>query len=132
MPVDLYVGGVEHAILHLLYARFFVKFLYDIGTVPFDEPFTRLFNQGMIVKDGFKMSKARGNVVTPDHYIARVGADALRAYLLFCGRWDRGGDFTDAGLGGIERFLRRVWRLLADRSLSRLLRQDWPKSIDDI
>ena len=114
LPVDTYAGGPEHVARHHLYARFVTHALHDLGLVPFREPFPRLRLHGFLTKDGFKMSKARGNVVNPDDYVARVGADALRAYLLFCGPWDRGGDFTDAGLGGIQRFLRRVWRLVAD------------------
>ena len=114
LPVDTYAGGPEHVVRHHMYARFVTHALHDLGLVPFKEPFPRLRLHGFLTKDGFKMSKARGNVVNPDDYVGRVGADALRASLLFCGPWDRGGDFTDTRLGGIERFLRRVWRLVAE------------------
>ncbi|GIX47581.1 MAG: hypothetical protein KatS3mg131_1792 [Candidatus Tectimicrobiota bacterium] len=115
LPVDLYVGGIEHAILHLLYARFFVKFLYDIGVVPFDEPFTRLFNQGMIVRRSEltgkleKMSKSKGNVVNPDELVHTYGTDALRLYELFIGPPEETAEWNDSGIEGMYRFLRRVW-----------------------
>ena len=108
-PVDQYTGGAEHAVMHLLYARFFVKALRDLGLVDFDEPFVRLFNQGHIVAGKQKMSKSRGNVVAPDEYVKNVGADAIRCYLMFLGPWDQGGDWSDAGLNGMVRWLNRVW-----------------------
>jgi leucyl-tRNA synthetase len=108
-PVDQYTGGAEHAVMHLLYARFFVKALRDLGLVDFDEPFVRLFNQGHIVADRQKMSKSRGNVIAPDEYVKNVGADAIRCYLMFLGPWDQGGDWSDAGLNGMVRWLNRVW-----------------------
>lgn len=112
MPVDLYVGGVEHAILHLLYARFFVMFLHDIGALEFDEPFRRLFNQGMVLKDGAKMSKSKGNVVEPDRIIEKYGADTLRLFILFVGPADQDAEWTDQGVEGAYRFLLRAHRLL--------------------
>jgi leucyl-tRNA synthetase len=97
---------------HHLYARFVTRALHDLGLVPFPEPFPRLRLHGMLTKDGAKMSKSRGNVVNPDRYVAERGADVTRMYLLFIGPWDEGGDFSDAGIAGIERFARRVWRLV--------------------
>ncbi len=111
LPVDMYIAGAEHAVLHLLYTRFITMALYDMGHVGFEEPFVRLRVHGLLLKDGAKMSKSRGNVVAPDDYIRAVGADALRTYLLFLGPFDRGGDFQDRALRGAPRFLRRVWRL---------------------
>ncbi len=115
-PVDLYVGGVEHAVLHLLYARFYTMFLKDIGVVNFDEPFVRLFNQGMITKDGAKMSKSKGNVVNPDVLVEHYGTDALRMYELFIGPPEVDAEWMDNGIEGIHRFVQRVWSLF-DRSL---------------
>ena len=112
MPVDLYVGGVEHAILHLLYARFFTKFLYDIDAVDFEEPFKRLFNQGMIYKDGAKMSKSKGNVVSPDDLIEDYGRDAIRLYELFIGPPEVDVEWSDQGFEGVARFLNRTWNLV--------------------
>ena len=114
MPVDQYIGGVEHAILHLLYARFFVKALKDLGHLDFDEPFARLFTQGMITKDGAKMSKSRGNTVSPQEIVARHGADTARAYILFIGPPEHDADWSDAGVDGMHKFLGRVWRLCAE------------------
>jgi leucyl-tRNA synthetase len=113
MPVDQYIGGVEHAILHLLYARFFVKALRDLGHLDFDEPFARLFTQGMITKDGAKMSKSRGNVVSPGEIVASHGADTARCYILFIGPPDQDADWSDEGVEGVHRFLARLWRLSA-------------------
>jgi len=112
MPVDLYTGGAEHATMHLLYARFFVKAIRDMGIVDFDEPFTRLFNQGIIGSQGEKMSKSKGNVVTPDDYVSQMGADAVRVYLMFVGPWEQGGDWNDNGIVGMSRWLNRVWSLV--------------------
>jgi leucyl-tRNA synthetase len=111
MPVDQYIGGVEHAILHLLYARFFVKALADMGHVGVVEPFANLFTQGMITRDGAKMSKSKGNTVSPAEYVARHGADAARTYVCFMGPPERGGDWTDEGVEGVHRFLSRLWRV---------------------
>ena len=113
MPVDLYVGGIEHAVLHLLYARFYTKFLYDIGVVDFDEPFTRLFNQGMITKNGAKMSKSVGNVVSPDELVEKYGCDSLRMYELFVGPPELDSDWDDSGIDGVFRYLNKVWKLVA-------------------
>ncbi|MDE3154372.1 MAG: leucine--tRNA ligase [Acidobacteriota bacterium] len=112
MPVDFYSGGVEHAILHLLYSRFFTRVLRDVGLVTFDEPFTRLLTQGMVLKDGNVMSKSKGNVVDPDDMLQRYGADALRLYVMFVAPPEKEVEWTDSGLEGSWRFLARVWRLV--------------------
>jgi leucyl-tRNA synthetase len=112
LPVDLYTGGAEHAVMHLFYARFFTKALRDIGLLDFDEPFTCLFNQGAIVYRGGKMSKSRGNVIAPDEYVDELGADAVRGYLMFIGPWELGGEWCDGGITGISRWLNRVWSLI--------------------
>jgi leucyl-tRNA synthetase len=111
MPVDQYIGGVEHAILHLMYARFFTKALADLGHVGVQEPFANLFTQGMITRDGAKMSKSKGNTVSPGDYVERYGADTARTYVCFMGPPERGGDWTDEGVEGVNRFLSRLWRL---------------------
>jgi leucyl-tRNA synthetase len=111
MPVDQYIGGVEHAILHLMYARFVVKALADLGHLEAQEPFASLFAQGMITRDGAKMSKSRGNTVSPAEYVERYGADTSRTYVCFMGPPERGGDWTDEGVEGVNRFLSRLWRL---------------------
>ncbi len=112
LPVASYIGGNEHAVLHLMYARFITMALHDIGLVPFEEPFARFRAHGTIVKDGAKMSKSRGNVVNPDAYVERWGADTFRMYLMFLGPYQEGGDFRDAGISGIRRFLDKVWGLV--------------------
>ena len=118
LPVDLYVGGIEHAILHLLYARFYTKFLYDQGLLSFDEPFTRLFNQGMILKYSEKtgliekMSKSLGNIVNPDEMVEQYGTDALRLYILFMGPPELDCEWQDAGIEGTKRFLNKLWDYL--------------------
>ncbi len=112
LPVDLYTGGAEHAVMHLLYARFFIKALRDMGLVDFGEPFTRLFNQGVIIVERQKMSKSKGNVITPDEYVSELGADAVRAYLMFIGPWEQGGEWDDSGISGVSRWLNRVWNLV--------------------
>ncbi len=117
MPVDQYIGGIEHAILHLLYSRFFTKVLRDLGLIDFEEPFSNLLCQGMITKDGAKMSKSKGNVVTPGDYIERLGADTLRLYVLFMGPPELNKDWSDQGVEGAHRFLGRVWRLVHERYL---------------
>jgi leucyl-tRNA synthetase len=111
LPVDMYVGGAEHAVLHLMYSRFITMALHDLGHVPFEEPFHRFRAHGQLSKDGHKMSKSRGNVVNPDVYFDRLGADTLRMYLVFLGPFERGGEFSDTGIGGVRRFLGRVWDL---------------------
>ena len=112
LPVDQYIGGIEHAVLHLLYSRFFTKVLRDAGLVQIDEPFTRLLTQGMVIKDGAKMSKSKGNVVSPDEILQRWGADAARLFILFASPPERDLDWTDQGAEGASRFLHRVWRLV--------------------
>ncbi len=111
LPVDQYIGGVEHAILHLMYARFLTKALADLGHLDVQEPFANLFAQGMITRDGAKMSKSRGNTVSPGEYVERYGADTARTYICFMGPPERGGDWSDEGVGGVNRFLARLWRL---------------------
>ena len=111
LPVDQYIGGAEHATMHLLYARFVTKALRDAGYLNFDEPFRSLYHQGTITKDGAKMSKSRGNTVAPDEFIEKYGSDTFRAYLMFMGPFDEGGDWNDKGITGIYRFLNKVWRL---------------------
>jgi len=149
LPVDLYTGGAEHAVMHLLYARFFAKAIRDLGLVDFDEPFSRLFNQGIIIAEKQKMSKSRGNVITPDEYVAEVGADAVRAYLMFVAPWEQGGEWNDSGISGISRWLNRVWNLVlggysqdekvspdarqkAERELSRVTHQTIRKVTNDL
>jgi leucyl-tRNA synthetase len=148
LPVDLYTGGAEHAVMHLLYARFFIKALRDMGLVDFDEPFSRLFNQGVIIAQKQKMSKSRGNVITPDVYVSELGADAVRAYLMFVAPWEQGGEWDDSGLSGVSRWLKRVWNLVlggysgrggspadrqkAERELSRITHQTIRKVTDDL
>lgn len=114
MPVDQYIGGIEHAVLHLLYARFFTKVLHDAGLVGVVEPFSRLLAQGMVYKDGAKMSKSKGNVVSPDEIIERYGADTARLFILFAAPPEKDLDWSEQGVEGCHRFLRRVWRLLED------------------
>ena len=110
LPVDMYIGGAEHAVLHLLYVRFLAMALCDWGMLPAEEPFEKFRAHGLLIKDGAKMSKSRGNVVNPDDYIRAYGADALRMYLMFLGPFEQGGDFRDTGIRGITRFLERAWR----------------------
>jgi leucyl-tRNA synthetase len=112
LPVDQYVGGAEHAVMHLLYARFITKVLNDLDYVNFDEPFTRLVHQGVITNQGAKMSKSRGNVINPDEYIVKHGSDVFRMYLMFMGAYTEGGDWSDEGIHGLSRFVSRIWRLI--------------------
>ena len=115
LPVDMYIGGVEHAVLHLLYSRFWTKFLYDIGVVDFDEPFTKLFNQGMITgKNGIKMSKSKGNVISPDDLVENYGCDSLRMYELFVGPPELDAEWDDRGIDGVYRFLNRFYNLVME------------------
>ena len=148
MPVQQYTGGAEHAVMHLLYSRFFIKSLRDMGMLDIDEPFLRLFNQGVILgSDHEKMSKSRGNVVNPDDVVGQVGADAVRCFLMFIGPWDRGGPWSDEGINGIVRWLNRVWSLAendadsldaqptidaAVRDTKRILHQTIRKCYDDL
>jgi leucyl-tRNA synthetase len=144
LPVDQYIGGVEHAILHLLYARFFVKVLNDIGLVGFREPFARLFTQGMVYRNGAKMSKSKGNVVDPQEYIDRYGADATRLWPPFLGPVDQDAEWHDDGIEGVVRFLHKLWRVsldvarrpaaaeVPDTALARKAHQTIAKVTDDI
>jgi leucyl-tRNA synthetase len=126
LPVDQYIGGVEHAILHLLYSRFITKFLNDIGWTGFDEPFRNLFTQGMITKNGVKMSKSKGNTVSPDDLIAEYGADTIRLYTLFIGPPEKDAEWSDRGVEGAYRFLGRVWRLVEKVNSSGAFTKDDP------
>jgi len=144
MPVDLYCGGAEHAVMHLFYSRFFTMACRDMGLLLFSEPFKKLYNQGIIISGKQKMSKSRGNVVTPDDMVAAVGADSVRTYLMFIGPWDQGGEWNDAGLSGMSRWLNRLWKLVLDeyktgapdknkrRELKRLTHQTVRKVTEDI
>src|SRR5581483_5406986 len=144
MPVDQYVGGIDHAVMHLMYARFFVKALNDLGLVGVREPFLRLFNQGWVQFTGSKMSKSKGNVIGPDDYVSEYGADAVRLYILFMGPPDQDMEWNDNGLEGIARFLRRLWRVVnevcerapaegePDPALLRKANQTIAKVTDDI
>ncbi len=114
LPVDMYIGGNEHAVLHLLYSRFLTMALHDIGLLPFEEPFEKFRAHGLIIKDGAKMSKSRGNVVNPDLYLEKHGADVFRLYMMFLGPYQEGGDFRDEGIAGARRFLDGVWRLVRE------------------
>ena len=111
-PVDQYIGGIEHAILHLLYSRFFLKVLRDAGLVDYDEPFSNLLTQGMVIKDGAKMSKSLGNVVSPEEILEKYGADTARLFILFAAPPERELDWSDTGVEGSFRFLNRVWRIV--------------------
>jgi len=142
LPVDMYIGGNEHAVLHLLYVRFVAKALRDIGLIDFGEPFKRFRAHGLLLKDGAKMSKSKPNAVNPDGYIDRHGADAFRLFLMFLGPYQEGGDFRDAGIAGMERFLQRVWRYVTqtefsdqapkDKELLSLLHSKIKKATSDI
>jgi leucyl-tRNA synthetase len=140
LPVHSYIGGNEHAVLHLLYSRFVTMVLHDAGLLGFEEPFTRFRAHGLIVREGAKMSKSKGNVVNPDQYIDEWGADAFRTYLMFLGPFEEGGDFRDKGISGVKRFLDRLWRSVhdadrgqpADPEVQRKLHQTIRKVGDDI
>jgi leucyl-tRNA synthetase len=141
LPVDMYVGGAEHAVMHLIYARFFTKVMYDSGMVDFQEPFATLKNQGMLLSyDHQKMSKSKGNVITPDEVVARYGADALRLYILFMGPFEAELEWSEEGISGTYRFVRRVWKLfLSDRepaprdeSLGREIRRRLAKTVKKV
>jgi len=113
LPVDMYIGGAEHSVLHLLYARFLAMVFKDLGVIDFEEPFSKFRVHGLLIKNGAKMSKSRGNVVNPDEYVKKYGADALRMYLMFLGPFEQGGDFRSTGIAGITRFLNRVWNFIS-------------------
>jgi leucyl-tRNA synthetase len=139
LPVDSYIGGNEHAVLHLLYSRFVTMVLHDMGYLTFEEPFTRFRAHGLIIRNGAKMSKSRGNVVIPDHYIEKWGADAFRTYLMFLGPFEEGGDFRDASISGVKRFLDRLWASVnamsdgsGDPEVMRKLHQTIRKVGDDV
>jgi leucyl-tRNA synthetase len=140
LPVDSYIGGNEHAVLHLLYSRFLTMVLHDATLVDFDEPFTKFRAHGLIIRDGAKMSKSKGNVVNPDEYIDTWGADTFRTYLMFLGPFEEGGDFRDAGISGVKRFLDRLWISVRDahteggpdRDVMRKLHQTIRKVGEDI
>ena len=130
LPVDQYVGGIEHAILHLLYARFFHKLMRDEGLLDSDEPFQRLLTQGMVLKDGAKMSKSKGNTVDPAEYVERYGADTVRLFSLFAAPPDQSLEWSDAGIEGAHRFLRRLWRLVQDHLAAGSLPSGLPADLD--
>ncbi|MEA3245212.1 MAG: leucine--tRNA ligase [Gemmatimonadota bacterium] len=140
LPVNSYIGGNEHAVLHLMYSRFLTMVLHDAGHLDFEEPFTKFRAHGLIIRDGAKMSKSKGNVVVPDEYIDRWGADTFRTYLMFLGPFEEGGDFRDAGISGVRRFLDRVWASVhgartagePDPDVMRKLHQTIRKVGDDI
>jgi leucyl-tRNA synthetase len=128
LPVDQYTGGAEHAVMHLLYTRFFTKAARDMGVVEIDEPMTRLFNQGQILgPDGQRMSKSRGNVIAPDDQVARWGADTFRAYLMFLGPWDEGGPYDPSGISGVHRWLNRVWNVVTG-DIAKAVKPDAPET----
>jgi leucyl-tRNA synthetase len=127
-PIDQYIGGVEHAILHLIYSRFWTKVMRDLGLIVNDEPARRLFTQGMVIKDGAKMSKSKGNVVSPDEMIAKYGADATRMYALFAAPPDRDLDWQEDGVAGVSRFLGKVYRTIL--SYANAGRSTWDKPVD--
>ena len=129
LPVDQYIGGIEHAVLHLLYSRFFTKVLCDMGMIEFQEPFTRLFTHGMLLKDGSVMSKSTGNIVAPDEVIDRCGADTLRTYILFVAPPGQQVDWQEGGIEGISRFLNRAWRAVAGRTDT--FDRDWRERITE-
>ncbi len=129
-PIDQYIGGVEHAILHLIYSRFWTKFMRDLGMIRNDEPVERLFTQGMVIKDGAKMSKSLGNIVSPDEMVARYGADAARLYSLFAAPPDRDLDWQDSGIEGIQRFLGRVYRFFVRNTQARTGRETVAPALD--
>jgi leucyl-tRNA synthetase len=139
MPVDLYTGGAEHAVLHLMYSRFFIKALRDMHHLDFDEPFTALRNQGQILgADHHRMSKSRGNVVNPDDLTSRFGSDTVRCFLMFIGPWDQGGPWNPSSIEGVHRFLGRVWAVAqargsqGDEAASRSLRQAAHRAIKEV
>ena len=129
MPVDIYTGGAEHAVMHLLYARFFTMAIRDMGLVDFGEPFKKLFNQGIILSEGQKMSKSRGKQINPDEYVGSLGADAFRAYMMFIGPWEQGGEWADTGISGVSRWFNRVWNLVLDSYQAGKIEKDREKAL---
>jgi leucyl-tRNA synthetase len=129
MPVDQYIGGIEHAVLHLLYSRFYTKVLRDLGLVTLDEPFSNLLTQGMVIKDGAKMSKSKGNVVDPDELFRKYGADTARLFSLFAAPPEKDLDWNDQGVEGASRFLNRIWRFVQSH-LAELREAGLPKPSD--
>ncbi|UCF21684.1 MAG: leucine--tRNA ligase [Gemmatimonadota bacterium] len=127
LPVDMYIGGEEHAVLHLMYSRFITMALHDLGHLPFEEPYHKFRKHGLIIREGAKMSKSRGNVVIPDEYVATSGADTFRTYLMFLGPYEEGGDFREQGIAGISRFFDRVWDAVANGTLG-----DGPPETDEL
>ncbi len=117
LPVTMYIGGAEHSVLHLLYSRFITMFLKDRGLIGFEEPFARFYAHGLIIKDGAKMSKSKGNIINPDEYIRKYGSDTLRSYLHFLGPFDQTGDFRDSGVEGMNRFIKRVWTMYTSKKI---------------
>ncbi len=142
LPVDMYIGGAEHSVLHLLYSRFLTMFVYDLKLLHFEEPFAKFRAHGLVIKEGAKMSKSKGNVIVPDEYVKKFGADTLRMYLMFLAPFEQGGDFRDAGILGIKRFLDRVYKLFngyrepkgkrEDGNVERLFHQTVRKITEDI
>ena len=141
LPVDMYIGGQEHAVLHLLYARFITMALKDLKIVSFEEPFEKFRANGLLTKGGAKMSKSKGNVVNPDDYYQKFGADTLRVYLMFLGPFQEGGDWQDLGIIGVKRFLEKVWKLKSqitnnksqtNPKLEKLINQTIKKVTEDI
>ena len=128
-PVDNYTGGAEHAVGHLMYSRFFTKAIRDMGLIDFGEPFKKLFNQGVILSEGQKMSKSRGKQINPDDLVKDLGADAVRAYMMFVGPWDQGGEWADTGISGISRWLNRVWNQVLEQYQPRATDEDSNRSL---
>ncbi len=129
MPVDQYIGGIEHAVLHLLYSRFFTKVLRDIGTIKLDEPFKNLLTQGMVIKEGAKMSKSKGNVVDPDYLIENYGADTVRLFCLFAAPPEKDLDWSDQGVEGANRFLNRMWGIVHKNRETLIVRREEKKKV---
>jgi leucyl-tRNA synthetase len=127
MPVDMYIGGKEHTVLHLLYSRFVTMVFYDLGYCGFEEPYAKFFGHGLLIKDGAKMSKSKGNVINPDEYVQRFGADSVRLYLMFLGQVSQGGDWRDSGMAGMFRFVKKLYKIFDHFGKSKAK----PKTIKD-
>ncbi|MBI4100830.1 leucine--tRNA ligase [Candidatus Microgenomates bacterium] len=132
LPVDMYIGGAEHAVLHLLYTRFVTMAFKDWGLIGFEEPFKRFYAHGLLISHGAKISKSKGNIIVPDDYIARYGADTVRCYLMFLGPFDQGGDFRDLGISGIWRFLNRVWKMVIEKPKTDAISSDGQQVLERI